>query len=55
MAGLLWEALDGSETRFGATAFGGLVFSGEVVEEIAIPRTAQAEARDSRWRRYCGT
>ena len=46
MAGLLLEAMDDSETWFGAMAFGGLMFSGEVVEEIAIPRTAQAEARD---------
>ena len=40
--------LDDSETRFGATAFGGLVFSGEVVEEIAILCTVQAEACDRR-------
>ena len=26
-AGLLWEALDDSETQFGATAFGGSVYS----------------------------
>ena len=44
----MWEVLDDSETRFGATAFGGSVFSSEVVEEIAILRTAQAEARDRR-------
>ena len=44
----MWEAMDDSEMWFGATAFGGLVFSGEVVEETTIPHTAQVEACNRR-------